>query len=385
MHASGDNSVEMLFDQGEQSMTMAAVDPWATEPRFVEDELATLVQKLFEASGVGTEAARQATNALLLADLRGIESHGVARLPGYVRRLRNGRIDANAELTVDRETPSTVAFNANNGLGLTAARRAMTRCIAKAEETGICMATVRRSNHFGIAGTYALMAAEHGLGGMAMTNSSAIVVPMFGKESMLGTNPLAFAVPTGSLPFCLDMSTATVAFGKIEMARRAGLPIPAGWGLDGDGRTTTDPHAVQGLSPLGGTSEMCGHKGYGLGLMVEIFCSHLATNAWSHEIGASYDSDAPTEGTGHAFVAWRIDAFRDLDGFKRDIDGMLATLRACKVSDEHPGKQVLIPGDPESEAEMKNRELGIPVRRTVLREMAEVAGECGVAFPFELG
>lgn len=293
-------------------------------------------------------------------------------------------IDADAELTVLRETPSTIALDANNGLGLTSARLAMERCIAKAEETGICMTTVRRSNHFGIAGTYSLMAAEKGLGGMAMTNSSAIVVPMFSKEPMLGTNPLAFAVPTGRLPFCLDMSTATVAFGKIEMARRAGLPVPEGWGLDRDGRTTTDPDAVQGLSPLGGSSDMSGHKGYGLGLMVEIFCSHLATNAWSQEIGASYVSDAPTKGTGHAFVAWRIDAFRDLDEFKRDIDGMLNRLRANDVSEEYPGKQVLIPGDPESEAEMFNREHGIPVRRTVLRQMAEVAAECGVSFPFEV-
>lgn len=363
-------------------MTAATADPWAAEPRFTEEDLGALVQQLFEAAGVGTENAAQATRALLLADLRGIESHGVARLPGYIRRLRNGKIDANADLTVDRETPSTIAFNANNGLGLISARRAMTRCIAKAEETGICMATVRRSNHFGIAGTYALMAAEQGLGGMAMTNSSAIVVPMFSKEPMLGTDPLAFAVPTGGLPFCLDMSTATVAFGKIEIARRAGLPIPLGWGLDEDGRPTTDPNAVRGLSPLGGSLEMCGHKGYGLGLMVEIFCGQLASNAWSHEIGASYDSDAPTEGTGHAFIAWRIDAFRDLDEFKRDIDGMLSTLRGNQVSDDYPGKQVLVPGDPESEAEAHNREHGIPVRRTVLKQMAEVARECGVEMPF---
>lgn len=365
-------------------MTTAAVDAWASEPRFSEDELACFVNQLFEAAGVGSEDAAQASRALLLADLRGVESHGVARIPGYIRRLRGGMIDPDAELTVDRETASTIAFNGNNGLGLTLARRAMARCIAKAEESGICMATVRRSNHFGIAGSYALMAAEQGLGGMAMTNSSAIVVPMFGKEPMLGTNPLAFAVPTGNLPFCLDMSTSTVAFGKIEIARRAGLPIPQGWGLDVEGRPTTDPTLVQGLTPLGGSSEMSGHKGYGLGLMVEIFCSHLASNTWSHQIGASYVSNAPTEGTGHAFVAWRIDAFRDLDEFKADMDAMMDKLRDSAVSDDTPGKQVLIPGDPESESERRNRQLGIPVRRAVLHQMAEVAGECGVEFPFDM-
>ncbi len=365
-------------------MTGAATDTWASEPRFDEERLGAFVQQLFAAAGVGSDDAAQATDALLLADLRGVESHGVARLPGYVRRLRAGLIDADAELAVERETPSTIAFNANNGLGLTVGRRAMSRCIAKAEETGICMATVRRSNHFGIAGSYALMAAEQGFAGMAMTNSSAIVVPMYGKEPMLGTNPLAFAVPTGSLPFCLDMSTSTVAFGKIEVARRAGLPIPAGWGVDSDGRPTMDADAVRGLTPLGGARETSGHKGYGLGLMVEIFCGQLASNTWSHQIGASYVANAPTEGTGHAFVAWRIDAFRDLDEFRADMDDMLGKLRASKVSDEYPGKQVLIPGDPESDAERRNRALGIPVRRTVLKQLADIAGECGVDFPFEM-
>jgi LDH2 family malate/lactate/ureidoglycolate dehydrogenase len=357
-------------------------ETWAGEPRFDEAALREFVARLFTAVGVGEESALLAAEALLMADQRGIESHGVARLPGFIGRIRQGHIDPVAGLSVERETPSTIAFNGNNGLGLTLGRRAMERCIAKAEETGICMATVRRSNHFGIAGTYALMAAERGMGGMAMTNSSAIVVPTFGREPMLGTNPLAFAVPTGDRPFCLDMSTSTVAFGKIELARRAGLPIPEGWGLDADGRPTTNADEVRGLTPLGGRRELSGHKGYGLGMMVEIFCAQMATNTWSHQIGASYRSDAPSQGTGHAFLAWRIDAFRDPDEFRRDMDEMLATVRGCAPSDDSPGEQVLIPGDPEAEAERYNREHGIPVRRTVFAEMTAVANECGVAVPF---
>lgn len=354
------------------------VDFWADEPRFEPAALKAQVVDLFTAVGIGDETASLAADALLLADLRGVESHGVARLPGYISRLDGGMIDADARLTVDRETPSTIAFNGNNGLGLILARRAMERCIAKAEETGICMATVRRSNHFGIAGTYALMAAERDMGGMAMTNSSAIVVPTFGREPLLGTNPIAFAVPTGGRPFCLDMSTSTVPFGKIELARRAGVPIPAGWGIDGEGQPTTDAQAVKGLSPLGGTREMSGHKGYGLGLMVEIFCAQLASNARSDQIGASYESDAPTSGTGHAFMAWRIDGFRDVEGFKADMDAMIDRFHTCEVSAATPDQQVLIPGDPESEAETYNREHGIPVRRTVLEEMQAVAERVGV-------
>ena len=363
-------------------MAVRTDDPWALAPRFEEDTLRDFVVACFMAAGLGREAARDAARPLLLADLRGVESHGVARLPGYVRRLRNGLIDGDAVLTVDRETPSTVAFDAHNGLGLLLAPRAMERCIAKAEETGICMATVRRSNHFGIAGTYALMAAERGMAGIAMTNSASIVVPMFGRQPMLGTNPFAFAVPTSGRPFCLDMSTSTVAWGKIEIARRAGLPIPLGWALDAEGRPTRDPFAVTGLTPLGGTREMSGHKGYGLGLMVEIFCGQLASNTWSHAIGKSYDSTGMSAGTGHAFLAWRIDAFRDPDAFRRDLDDMIAALRASPVAADHEGKRVLIPGDPEAEAEERNRAEGIPVRPEVLEELRELATEIGVTCPW---
>jgi len=360
----------------------AGTDIWAGVPRFAEPELRSFIERLFVAAGLGEDAAAQAATPLLLADRRGIESHGAARLPGYVRRLRNGLIDPDAQLTVDRETPSTVAFCGNNGLGLLLAPRAMERCIAKAEETGICMATMRRSNHFGIAGTYALMAAERGLGGIAMTNSASIVVPMFGKQPMLGTNPFAFAVPTGTLPFCLDMSTSTVAWGKIEIARRAGMPIPEGWGVDADGRPTTDPHAVKALSPLGGTYDMRGHKGYGLGLMVEVFCGELASNTWSHKIGKSYDGTGMSAGTGHAFIAWRIDAFRDPDGFRRELDEMIAALRTAPVAAGYEDRHVLIPGDPEAEAEARNRAEGIPVRQEVLNELRELCEEVGVAYPW---
>jgi L-2-hydroxycarboxylate dehydrogenase (NAD+) len=362
-------------------MAIEAKDPWALAPRFEEAALRAFIVDLFMAAGLGRDAADQAADPLLLADRRGVESHGVARLPGYVRRLRNGLIDGEAELTVDRETASTVAFSANNGLGLLLAPRAMERGSAKAEETGICMTTVRRSNHFGIAGTYALMAAERGMGGISMTNSASIVVPMFSKQPMLGTNPWAFAVPTGTKPFCLDMSTSTVAWGKIEIARRAGMPIPAGWGVDEEGRPTTDPHAVKGLSPLGGTREMSGHKGYGLGLMVEIFCGQLATNTWSHAIGKSYDGTGMSAGTGHAFIAWRIDAFRDPDEFRADLDGMIEALRRSPVAEGYADREVLIPGDPEAEAEARNRAEGTPVRPEVLEELRELADEVGVACP----
>jgi LDH2 family malate/lactate/ureidoglycolate dehydrogenase len=348
--------------------------------RYPEAVLSAFIASAFESVGVSPESAAMAAQALVTADLRGVESHGVARLPGYLKRIRDGKIDPHARLSVDRETPSTLAMSANNGIGLVVAPEAMERCITKAEQTGICLATVRRSNHFGIAGTYAAMAAQRGLGGMAMTNASRLVVPTFARDPMLGTNPLAFAVPTGSgQPLVLDMSTSTVAWGKIEIARRAGLPIPAGWAVDETGQPTTDPFRVGGLTPLGGERVTSGHKGFGLSVMVDVLCGPLSGNPWSYEIAPSF-SDGPFPGIGHMFMAWRIDAFRDPDEFTADIDRMLAELRTAPVRDGLMGDRVLVPGDPEAESERVNRELGILVRPEVLAELRIAADLHGIPF-----
>jgi LDH2 family malate/lactate/ureidoglycolate dehydrogenase len=199
---------------------------------------------------------------------------------------------------------------------------------------------------------------------------------------MLGTNPLAFAVPTGAgRPLVVDMSTSTVAYGKIEIARRAGVPIPLGWAVDEHGVGTTDPFAVKALTPLGGPLETGGHKGYGLSLMVETFCGPLAGNPWGSKIAQS-TTTGKIPGIGHMLMAWRLDAFRDIDKFLADMDEMLAELRGCPVDPSVEGGSVLIPGDPEAEAEARNLELGIPVRQAVLEELAEVAAILAVPFPF---
>ena len=180
--------------------------------RFSRAQLTDFAAAAFVCGGLSQADARLSANQLVIADLRGVESHGMARLPGYVNRLRQGVTDPQAELTIERETPSTVAFNANNGVGLLMAPRAMARCIKKARDSGVCMATVRNSNHFGIAGTYVRQATDAGLGGMAMTNAGAIVVPTYGALPRLGTNPIALGVPTRrGYPLLIDMSTSTVA------------------------------------------------------------------------------------------------------------------------------------------------------------------------------
>ena len=341
----------------------------------------TFAADVFAAVGLAREPAQTAAATLLLADLRGVESHGLARLPFYVARIRRGLIDVGAELTVVRECAATIALDAHNGLGLVQAPRAMARCIAKAEESGLCFATVRGSNHLGIAGAYALMAAQRGLGGIAMTNASPLVVPTFGAEARLGTNPIAIAVPTGagpsSPPLVLDMATSAVAWGKIEIARREGKEIPLGWAVDALGIPTSDPHAACWLTPLGGER---GHKGYALGTMVDVLCGPLAGAAWSARISGSRGPAQPAS-IGHAFLAWRIDAFRDPDDFFRDLNEMVEDLRETPPVAGDEGRRVLVPGDPETTAEAEHRRTGIPVHHEVVSQLGVLGNELGVPFP----
>ena len=365
----------------------ATDESWSGSPRFPLARLGEFTAALLVGMGVAPAEARAAADLLLLADLRGVDSHGVARLPFYAARFRRGLIRADAELVLLREGPATIAFDAGDGFGLVMAPRVMQCCIAKAEETGLCLATVRHSNHFGIAGAYSLMAARRGLSVMAMTNASPLVVPTFGAQPMLGTNPLAVAVPTSAdgstSPLVLDMSTSAVAWGKIEVARRAGAPIPLGWAVDESGAPTTDPFAARWLTPLGGVRETSGHKGYGLGTVVDVLCGPLAGAAWGTHVLGSRGPDRPAN-VGHTFMAWRIDAFRDPEEFFADLAAMLAELRNTPPAPGHEATGVMVPGDPEVRAEVLNRRLGVPVRRPVLEELRVLAGELGVPFDLEI-
>lgn len=353
-----------------------ALQSWDGEPRVAYDALHALIVRMFTALGLTPEDAKIAADSLLIADVRGIETHGVQRMHFYVQGIRKGMVAPRAELTVDRERPGSIALNANHGLGLVQATKAMDRVIEKAKETGICMGTLRDVSHYGIAGRYALMAVEHDMCGMSMTNTSPLVVPLGGKRKALGTNPIAFAAPTTGDPFCLDMATSTVAVGKVEVAKRLGLQIPTGWGLI-DGAPTNTPESVNGLTPLGGTLELGGHKGYGLGLMVEIICGQLASSPWSAEIGREH-ADGDSGRCGQWFMAWQVDAFRDVQDFKQAMTDMCLDLRAMEPID--PAAPVLIPGDPELMAARYNQEHGVPIRQAVFDELRADAESLGIAF-----
>jgi L-2-hydroxycarboxylate dehydrogenase (NAD+) len=345
--------------------------------------LRSFVTRAIEAVGVGPEDAKLVADVLTTSDIRGIESHGVARLETfYVDRILDGTIDARAVATTIHETPTLLAVDAQNGLGHPVAVRTMRRAIAKAAEHGCAIATVRRSNHFGIAGYYAMLALEHDMIGIAATNSAGLAAPTFGRSLMLGTNPLAFAVPAeDGDAFVLDMATTTVALGKLEIAKRLGKPLKAGWAIDSEGNETTDP--VAGMSgallPLGGYgTENGGHKGYGLGLLVDILCGVLG--------GGTYGPDLRRTGglldpaiVSHFFAAIRIDGFRDPALFKADLSRELLAMR------ESPPlfgvERVLTAGEPEMRKTQEAYREGIALDPVVVASLGRVAEKLGIAGP----
>ena len=345
-------------------------------------QLFTFAENVFRSMGCPEEDATLATETLLSADLRGVDSHGVARLIGYVRLWEAGRINATPRVGVTYETPSTAVVDGDGGLGLVVGPRAMQVALEKARQVGTGWVSVKNSNHFGIAGYHAMQALAHDMIGVAMTNASPLVAPTYSLERLLGTNPIAVAVPAGEQPdFVLDMATTTAANGKLEIAQRKQQPIPEGWAQDAAGTGSTDPNAVKNggaLLPLGGATGS--HKGYGLGAVVDIFSAVLS--------GANYGPWVPPfvaflqpaanpvgEGLGHFFGAMRVDAFRPADEFKAHMDNWISTFRAAQAVEGH---HVLIPGDPERETAAVRLLKGIPLLDPVMRDLESLGSKFGV-------
>jgi L-2-hydroxycarboxylate dehydrogenase (NAD+) len=323
--------------------------------------------RIFLHFGVPKDDAGQAADVLASADLRGIDSHGVARLYSYFGVLSEGYINPKPRISVVRSTLSTATVDGDNGLGLVVGPQANRIAMDMAEKAGSGWVSVRNTNHYGIAGYYVLQALERDLIGWAMTNSTSLVAPLWGAQRMLGTNPIAIAFPgKEEPPIVIDMATCAAAYGKIEMARRKGEPIPSGWGIDRDGRPTTNPDdPVNGgcLLPLGSDRERGGHKGYALAMMVDILCAVLSGANWGpfappFALRQVIPDRSVGKGIGHFFGAMKIDAFQDADDFKRQIDEYVRVFRATKPAPGTDGP--LIPGDPEREAERERRVKAYP-------------------------
>lgn len=342
---------------------------------------------VFKSIGCNDVNAATATKVLVSADARGIDSHGVARLTGYVRLWEAKRINSNPNIIIKHETPSTAVVDGDAGLGLVVAPHAMQIAMDKAEKVGTGWVSVCNSNHFGIAGYHAMMALEKDMIGIAMTNASALVAPTFSIERMLGTNPIAFAIPAGNEPpFIADFATTTAANGKLEILQRKNAEAPLGWVQDAKGKPTTDASALKSggsLLPLGSDREHSSHKGYALGSIVDILSAVLSGASygpWAPPFPAyvPMPENMPGKGLGHFFGAMRIDAFRPASEFKQHIDNWISRFRKAKPAQGF--EKVLIPGDPERELQTLRMKEGIPVVESVINDLRVLAGKFNLAF-----
>jgi len=340
------------------------------------DQLYQFTLSVFTAIGCSEKDAILATSVLLSADLRGIDSHGVARLSGYIRLWQAQRINAKPNMRIIHETPSTAVIDGDAGLGLVVAPFAMQVAIDKAKLVGTGWVSVQNSNHFGIAGYHAMMALNEDMIGIAMTNASALVAPTFSIEKMLGTNPIAVAVPAGDEPpFVADFATTTAANGKLEILQRKNGEAPLGWVQDENGNASTDANILKkkgALLPLGSDREHGSHKGYALGSIVDIFSAVLSGAAygpWAPPFPAyiTMPENMPGKGLGHFFGAMRIDAFRPAADFKHHMDQWIRRFRAAEPAEGYDA--VLIPGDPEREMEAIRKKEGIPLLDAVVEDL----------------
>lgn len=352
---------------------------------FSAEALKKFTKEIFQKIGCPEEEASQAAEVLVSADLRGVDSHGVARLSGYIRLHEKQRLNAAPEIQTVHETPSTAVVDGDLGLGLVVGPHAMKLAIKKAKEVGSGWVSVKNSNHYGIAGYHAMMALEEDCIGISLTNASPLVSPTFSKERLLGTNPISIAIPTQNQPpFVLDMATTTAANGKLEVLQRKGQDAPYGWLQDKEGQVTKDAKGlVKGgsMRPLGGDREHGSHKGYALGAVVDILSAVLSGanyGPWVPPFVAFIDP-APNpvgEGLGHFFGAMRIDAFRDGDEFKNHMDNWIERFRQSETVDGT--KEVLIPGDPERETAEERLKNGIDLLEPVVKDLQELGQKLGV-------
>lgn len=358
-----------------------------SEQLFSYQQLFDFTNSVFQKIGCSHEHADTATKSLLSADLRGIDSHGVARLSGYIRLWEAKRINATPDIKVIYETPSTAVVDGDSGLGLVIAPFAMQIAIEKAKQVGTGWVSVQNSNHFGIAAHHAMMALQYDMMGIAMTNASPLVAPTFSIDKMLGTNPICVVAPAGNEPpFVADLATTTAANGKLEILQRKNLQTPDGWVQDKEGNPSNDPHALKtggALLPLGGDKEHGSHKGYALGAIVDIF-SALLSGAnyapWVPPFPAYVPMPAqqPGKGIGHFLGAMRVDAFRPADEFKKSMDHWIQGFRNAKtIAGED---KVLVPGDPEREMEIIRMKNGIPLLDVVADDLKQLATKFEIPF-----
>jgi len=354
------------------------------------DKLKSIITELFGKCGVSQAASCVVADVLIAAELRGIPSHGLLRLHDYISMLRNGRIKPDAQPSVIHKGPSTVTLDGDNGLGPVVSRHAMQLAIEKAEKAGTGWVAVQNSNHFGIAGYYAMMALQHQMIGICMTNANPLVAPTFSRIGMMGTNPLAVAIPANEEPpVVADFATAAIARGKVDLLHKNNLTIEAGFLQDSQGLATTDPGILKeggAILPLGSSRKFGSHKGYCMAAIIDIFSAVLSGANFGPFVPPSVPwlqakDNLPGKGTGHFFGAMRIDAFRPAEAFLQSMDLWIRTFRNAPPALGED--RVLVPGDPEREAEKKFRTTGIPIQGKVKEQIKALCNDLNVPYTLD--
>ena len=322
--------------------------------------------------GIHPKHASQSARHLVLCDLRGVETHGITRLSALAQRIRNGVVNANPDIHVERQRAASALVDGDNGLGVPVSTYATHLAIQFAQEQGIGTVGVRNSNHFGMAADYALQMTAAGCLGIVTTNSSPAMVPWGAARKFLGTNPICFGAPTHEAPLILDMATSVVAMGHVVLAEKRGQPIPDSWAVGPDGLPTTDPTRAR----QGGARPLADYKGSGLALMIEIFTSLLTgATLGVHSAGFFSDMSRPAD-VAHLFLAIDIAAFLELPSFKDRLAALLAEMRELPLA---PGfDRVTLPGEIEDEHMCDRKANGIPIDPAVLADLQQLSAQTGV-------
>ncbi len=333
-------------------------------------DLDRFARAALEAVGVSADDAAVVADCLVYANLSGVDSHGVVRLPHYVRRLKNGTIKTDPRIVLDRPKPAVMRVDGDDGLGHVVTARAVGQGIEACREVGTVTISIGSSSHFGMAGYYLRKITQAGFVGMVTTNTDAMIVPPGARRAFVGTNPLAYGFPTGSEPFVIDFATTLVAYGKVALARAENQSIPDHWGVDEEGEPTTDPHRIRGMHPVGG------HKGAGLAMAIDLFCAMFSGMPFGPHVNRMYlDMNAPRK-LGHFITLWDVDAFVPVDEVRRRVDQFIAELHALPTRTEET--KLFFPGEPEALRRAERGEHGIPIEPGLLTELRELADQLGV-------
>ena len=359
--------------------------------RVPSSQITSQLVSVFRAWGMSEAHADTTAEMMVETDLRGVDSHGISMLPTYDQEFRHGRLNMRPVFKTVRDAASTALIDADASLGHPVSVYAMNLAVDKCRESGVAVVSVVNSHHFGAAGCYSKIAADRGVIGMVTASTRGVtMVPTFGAEPVMGTNPLAFAAPARrNPPFQLDMATTTVAAGKVKVYKLNHKPLPSGWVVDGQGQPVTDEAEAfryvferpeGGISPVGGTRDMASHKGYGLAVMVHILGGVLSGASFSPIRNRTQKSSDP-HNIGHFFMAIDPRAFRDEGDFENDLDQVIDVLHNAKRA--NPTQPVLVAGDPELATRQERLEAGVPVPDDLMEQLRAVVGRAGV--PFVLG